>query len=52
MRPRDGSNISPTNEIPAKWEYLVSIFSQESILKGSFDKYADSQKGQERDGDR
>jgi len=33
------------NEIPAKWEYLVSVFSQESILKGSFDKYADSQKG-------
>ena len=32
-------------EIPEKWEYLVSIFSQESILKGSFDKYADSQKG-------
>jgi hypothetical protein len=33
------------NEIPAKWEYLVSIFSQDSILKGSFDKYAGSQKG-------
>jgi hypothetical protein len=32
-------------EIPAKWEYLTSIFSQESILKGSFDKYAESQKG-------
>jgi len=33
------------NEIPAKWEYLVSVFSQESILRGSFDKYASSQKG-------
>ena len=33
------------NEIPAKWEYLVSVFSQDSILKGSFDKYAGSQKG-------
>ena len=33
------------NEIPAKWEYLVSVFSQDSILKGSFDKYASSQKG-------
>jgi len=32
-------------EIPDKWEYLVSIFSQDSILKGSFDKYAGSQKG-------
>jgi hypothetical protein len=32
-------------EIPEKWEYLVSIFSQHSILKGSFDKYAGSQKG-------
>lgn len=33
------------NEIPAKWEYLVSVFAQDSILKGSFDKYAGSQKG-------
>ena len=33
------------NEIPAKWEYLVSVFSQDSILRGSFDKYAGSQKG-------
>jgi len=33
------------NEIPAKWEYLVSVFSQDSILKGSFDKYVGSQKG-------
>ena len=33
------------NEIPAKWEYLESIFAQESILRGSFDKYAQSNKG-------
>jgi hypothetical protein len=32
-------------EIPAKWDYLVSVFSQESILKGSFDKYAESTRG-------
>jgi type I restriction-modification system DNA methylase subunit len=28
----------------AKWEELFSIFSREAILKGSFDKYADSSK--------
>ena len=28
-----------------KWDWIVSIFAQESILKGSFDKYAESQKG-------
>ena len=33
------------NELPAKWEYLESIFAQESILRGSFDKYALSNKG-------
>ena len=33
------------NELPEKWEYLESIFSQESILRGSFDKYALSNKG-------
>jgi hypothetical protein len=32
-------------EVLAKWEYLVSIFSQDSILKGSFDRYAGSHKG-------
>ena len=31
--------------LPAMWDYLVSYFSPESILKGSFDKYAGSQKG-------
>jgi len=32
-------------DLPEKWSYLVSIFSQDCILKGSFDRYADSQKG-------
>jgi len=32
-------------DLPAKWSYLVSVFSQDCILKGSFDRYADSQKG-------
>ena len=52
IKPEHGDNASKGrieyftyHEIPAKWEYLVSVFSQESILKGSFDKYADSQKG-------
>jgi hypothetical protein len=33
------------SELPEKWEYLESIFAQESILRGSFDKYALSNKG-------
>jgi len=33
------------SELPAKWEYLESIFAQESILRGSFDKFALSNKG-------
>jgi hypothetical protein len=28
-----------------KWEYIQSIFAQESILTGSFDKFAESTKG-------
>jgi len=32
-------------DLPEKWSYLVSVFSQDCILKGSFDRYADSQKG-------
>jgi hypothetical protein len=52
IKPENGDNAAKGrieyftyNEIAAKWEYLVSVFSQDSILKGSFDKYADSQKG-------
>ena len=32
-------------DYPAKWEWIVSIFSQDSILKGSFDRYAAETKG-------
>ena len=32
-------------DFPAKWDWLVSVFSQDSILKGSFDKYAETTKG-------
>ncbi len=32
-------------DYPAKWEWIVSIFSQESILKGSFDRFAATTKG-------
>ncbi|MGD0079818.1 MAG: TaqI-like C-terminal specificity domain-containing protein [Methanoregula sp.] len=52
IKPEHGDNAAKGRieyftykEIPAKWEYLVSVFSQDCILKGSFDKYADSQKG-------
>lgn len=31
-------------EYPTKWPELASIFSKEAILKGSFDKYAESNK--------
>ncbi|MDO8871317.1 MAG: N-6 DNA methylase [Methanoregula sp.] len=52
IKPGNGDNAAKGRieyftyrEIPEKWEYLVSVFSQESILKGSFDKYAGSHKG-------
>jgi len=32
-------------DYPVKWEWIVSIFSQESILKGSFDRFAATTKG-------
>ena len=31
-------------EYPQKWDEIISIFSQEAILKGSFDKYVESKK--------
>ncbi|MBI5185551.1 MAG: Eco57I restriction-modification methylase domain-containing protein [Nitrospinae bacterium] len=31
-------------DYPARWEELASIFSREAVLKGSFDKYAESAK--------
>ena len=32
-------------EFPEKWGWIASIFSQESILQGSFDKFAEGTKG-------
>jgi hypothetical protein len=32
-------------EYPDKWDWIVSIFSQDSILRGSFDKFAEQTKG-------
>jgi type I restriction-modification system DNA methylase subunit len=31
-------------EYPEKWDYIASIFSRDAILKGSFDKYVESNK--------
>ena len=33
------------NDYPKKWDEINSIFSRESILKGSFDKFAEGVKG-------
>jgi len=32
------------NDYPEKWEWISSIFSKDAILKGSFDKYAETNK--------
>ncbi len=32
-------------EYAEKWEWIASIFSRDAVLKGSFDKYADANKG-------
>ncbi len=32
-------------EYPAQWDELASIFSRDAVLKGSFDRYAESKKG-------
>ncbi|MCK9580864.1 MAG: Eco57I restriction-modification methylase domain-containing protein [Methanoregula sp.] len=52
IKPGNGDNAAKGRieyftyrEIPEKWGYLVSVFSQECILKGSFDKYAASTRG-------
>jgi len=34
-----------STEYPEKWGWIASIFSQESILQGSFDKFAQGTKG-------
>ncbi|MGR3317948.1 MAG: Eco57I restriction-modification methylase domain-containing protein [Candidatus Anammoxibacter sp.] len=33
------------NDYPERWEEITGIFSRDAILKGSFDKYAESKKG-------
>jgi type I restriction-modification system DNA methylase subunit len=52
IKPENGDNAAKGRieyftyrELPEKWEFLISKFSQDAILKGSFDKYAESQKG-------
>ena len=32
-------------QIPEKWDWIASIFSRDAILKGSFDKFAESNRG-------
>ncbi len=32
-------------ELAEKWDWLASVFSRDAILKGSFDKFAESSKG-------
>jgi type I restriction-modification system DNA methylase subunit len=32
-------------DIPNEWDWLVSIFSKEAILRGSFDRFAEATKG-------
>jgi len=32
------------NDYPEKWEWISSIFSKDAVLKGSFDKYAETNK--------
>lgn len=33
------------HEYPARWDEIAGIFAREAVLKGSFDKYAESTKG-------
>ncbi|MCX6686345.1 MAG: Eco57I restriction-modification methylase domain-containing protein [Methanoregula sp.] len=32
-------------DLPAKWDWLVSVFSKDAVYKGSFDRFAESTKG-------
>lgn len=36
--------ICPFQDFPEKWEWISSIFSKDAVLKGSFDKYAETNK--------
>lgn len=51
-KPMPGDNASTARiayftfkEYPEKWDWIVSIFSQKSILRGSFDKFVEGTKG-------
>ncbi|MES2696342.1 MAG: N-6 DNA methylase [Verrucomicrobiota bacterium] len=52
QRPRENDKASvgrifycTFDQYPEKWDEIAAIFSRESILRGSFDKYAASNKG-------
>jgi len=38
-------NYFTYEQYPEKWDYIVSVFSREAVLKGSFDRYAETSKG-------
>ncbi len=45
-KPTTGRNLYFTfDQYSEKWEEIAAIFSQDAVLKGSFDKFADSGKG-------
>lgn len=52
IKPKEGDKASVARvfyctyeEYPAKWDEIAGIFSREAVLKGSFDKYAATNKG-------
>jgi type I restriction-modification system DNA methylase subunit len=38
-------NLYTYTDYPEKWEEIYSVFSKDAVLKGSFDKFAESNKG-------
>ena len=42
--PRRGQSISNCTDYADRWDEIACIFSREAILKGSFDKYAETHK--------
>jgi hypothetical protein len=52
VRPAQGDKASTARiqyftyeQLPDHWDFLVATFSKDAILKGSFDKYAETKKG-------
>ena len=43
--PTPASSTAPSTEYAEKWDEIAAIFSRDAVLKGSFDKYAESTKG-------